>query len=293
MDKLDRQQLAASYGFALSFMRSDKELWGLFRQAVKETWNQDRFVAKLRSTKWFQKNSANVRNSIMQETADPATYKANVDQMYASVRDTFGAMFGSAGMSNKQLRTWAETAHRMGWSEAELVDRLTKGVDIQKQMQKRTLGGRAAETAAQLGALVNAYGLELGENWQAHQVKKLVSGDDSIGGVQKRLQDLAMREYKAFADQIAGGQTVEDIAEPYRQQMAALLELNPADVKVTDKTIQRALKQRAKDGKPAAMDLTDFADMVRQDDRWQYTDNAHSEMSELSAYIGRAFGRVS
>ena len=45
-----------------------------------------------------------------------------------------------------------------------------------------------------------------------------------------------------FADQIAGGQTVEDIAEPYRQRMADLLELNPADVDLSDKKIQAALR---------------------------------------------------
>lgn len=292
MDNLSKQELASSYGFAMAFLQSNDELWGLFNQAVKETWDPNRFIAKLRDTKWFQKHSASVRNAILQETSDPATYQANVDQMYSTVRDAWGSMFGTANMSDKQLRTWAETAHRMGWSQAELVDRMTKGINFQKLLKSKSIGGTAAEMDTQIQQLTRAYGVQLGPQWRARQVEKLVKGDDTISGVQKRLLDLAQREYKAFADRLAGGETVEDIAEPYRQRMADLLEMNPADIDLQNKTVQRALKQRTPDGKPAAMDLSDFADMVRRDDRWQYTDNAREEMSGIVANLAQSFGKV-
>lgn len=290
VDQIDKERLAQNYGFALAFMKSSPELWKLFNQAVRQTWTADRFVASLRGTDWFQNHSASVRNAIMQETSDPATYKAAVDQMYSTVRDAWGSIFGKANMDEKDLRSWAETAHRMGWSQAQLIDHLAKGVKFKALLRNGQLGGAAAQAEGQLQALTRAYGVDLGNQWRANTVKRLVTGDDTIEGVRQRVQELAMREYKAFSDAIAGGQSVRDIADPYIQKMASLLEMNPNDIALSNRTIQKALKQRDRDGKPAAMDLTDFEDFVRKDKRWQYTDNAREEMSSIVASLGQAFG---
>ena len=292
VDRIDKEVLASKYGFALAFMRSDPELMKLFRKAVQGSWDTTRFVASLRNTDWFQQHSANVRNAILQQTADPKTYQASVNQMYATVRDTYGSMFGSAGMSGKEMRAWAETAHRMGWSEAQLRDRITNTVNFRKMLRKQTLGGAAATTAQQIESLETAYGIKMGNQWRAKQLDRVMSGDDTVEGVASRLREISMREYKAWATQLASGQTIQDIAEPYVQRMADLLELNPADVDVFDKKIQSALKQTDKDGKPAAMDLGSFADLVRKDTRWQYTDNAREQMSSIVATLGQAFGVV-
>lgn len=292
VDKIDRQEMAQNFGFALAFFRSNPELWHLFNQAVKQTWTADRFIARLRGTDWFQKHSAAVRNAIMQETSDPATWKAGVDQMFATVKDAYGAMFGRAGMDHKQLYAWAETAKRLGWSEAQLMDHITQSMNMKKELRSKQLGGSAAQLEGQLRALTTAYGVDLGKNWRTSQTARILRGDDTIEGVQNRVRELAMREYKAFADAIAGGQTVQDIASPYIQKMADLLEMNPNDINLNNKLLQQALKQRTQDGKPAAMDLTDFEQLVRKDPRWQYTKNAHEEMSSLLYGLGRSWGVV-
>jgi hypothetical protein len=289
-DGIDRDEMAANYGFALAFMESNPELKKLFNNAVRQTWTADKFIARLRNTTWFKKHSANVRNAIMQETSDPATYKANVNQMYATVKDSWGSMFGGASMNNKQLRTWAETAHRMGWSEAQLVDRMTRGINYRKLLRSNALGGKAAEVKTQMNSLLANYGIDLGDNWKAKQLEKLMEGDDTVQGVQGRVQELAMREYKAFADRIQAGETVMEIADPYMQKMASLLELNPNDVALKDKMIQSALKQTSNDGKHAAMDLHTFEDFVRKDKRWQYTDNAKKQVGDVTESLLRSFG---
>lgn len=289
-DKINRRKLAQDYGFALAFMQSDPELAKLFNQAVKNTWAPEKFIAQLRDTKWFKANSANVRNAILQETGDPATYQANVAQMAATVKQTWTKLFGTADMDDAQLNAWAETAHRMGWSEAQLVAQMTKGLDYQKLLVKKDLGGTAAEAAQQIDQLISSYGIDLGSQWKAAQIEKIVEGNDTLGGVQNRLRDLAKQEYGAFSAQIDAGQTIAEIADPYRQKMADLLELNPNDVTLKDSMIQKALKQRAQDGRPAALTLTDFADEVRKDQRWQYTDNAREQVSNLTQSLLSSFG---
>lgn len=290
VDRIERETLAAEYGFALEFMRSDPELSKLFRQAVAGSWDANRFIAKLRNTDWFQTHSASVRNAILQQTADPKTYQASVNQMFATVRDTYGSMFGTAMADPKQLRAWAETAHRMGWSEAQLRDRLTNTMNFRKLMRQRQMGGAASQTEQQIQSLQTAYGVKLGNQWTARQLERVMKGDDTIEGVASRLREISMREYQGWASQLASGQTIQDIAEPYIQRMADLLELNPADVEVFDNKIQAALKQTTKDGKPAAMSLSAFADEVRKDKRWQYTDNAREQVSGITADLLRQFG---
>lgn len=291
--KIDRRTLAQNYGFALAFMNSNKELKRLFNKAVAETWAPDKFIAQLRNTDWFKKRSAAVRNAILQETSDPATFQAGLDQMTATVRDTYGSMFGANTMDEKQIARWARLAHRMGWSQAELVDRITAGADYQKMLKKDSLGGTAAEMKSQLDSLAQNYGLRLGDNWKANQLRKVMSGDDTIAGIQSRVQEMAMREYKAFADRIAAGETVTEIADPYVQRMSDLLEMNPNSVGVRNDLIQRAMKQQGADGKPAAMDLYTFEKEVRKDNRWQYTQNARKEVADVTSELLRSFGVMS
>lgn len=289
--KIDRRTMAQNYGFALAFMNSNPELKRLFNKAVAETWTPDKFIAQLRNTKWFKSNSATVRNAILQETSDPATFQASLDQMSATVQDTYGSMFGDTG-NPKQMDRWARLAVRMGWSQAELVDKITSSVDYQKMLKKDSLGGTAAEMKAQLDSLSTNYGVKLGEQWKARQLAAVMSGDDTIAGVQAKVQEMAMREYKAFADRIAGGETVTEIADPYVSRYAELLEMNPSGVKLDDELIQRAMKQTGPDGKAASMDLYTFEKEVRKDNRWQYTQNARQEVANVTSDLLRSFGML-
>lgn len=291
-DKINKKEMAAQYGFALAFMNSNPELKKLFTKAVKQTWTPDKFVANLRGTKWFKKHSASVRNAILQKTADPATYKANVDQMYSTVRDAWGKTFGAAGLNEKHLRQLASQAHMMGWSEAQLMDHMSAGIDYQKFLASSSLGGQAAQTRAQLDSLISNYGVDLGNTWKAGRLERILEGDQTIEGVQDQIKQMAKQEYKAFAEQIDSGATVNEIADPYRQKMADLLEMNPNDIGVKDSYIQKALRQTSNQGHAAAMDYADFTDMVRQDNRWQYTDNAKKQVAGVTEGLLRNFGLI-
>lgn len=289
-DTIKKQRLAAEYGFALAFMKSDPELWHLFNQAVKKTWDANMFVARLRATKWFKHHSAAARNAIMQRTSDPATWQANVDKMQSTVRDEWGKLFGEGTIDDKQLARWAKTAQTLGWSEGELIDHMSKGLNYQKLLQNKNLGGTAAETEAQLDQLISEYGVDLGNKWKAGQVRDIIDGGGTIGGIQDQVREMAKQQYAAFADQLDAGKTMSEIADPYVQKMSDLLELDPNAVGVKNDIIQKALTQRTKDGKPAAMNMSDFANMVRQDHRWQYTDNAKTQVANVTSNLLRSFG---
>lgn len=294
-DKLSEKKMSAQYGFALAFLNSDPEIKALFKKAVKNTWTPDMFAARLRASKWFQTHSASVRNAIMMQTSDPKSYKENVDKMYAQVRDAWGKTYGMgavSGIDDADFRKWGETAFRMGWTEDQLLDHMGSAINYQQVMTSNSLGGTAAEARAQMRALIQNYGVDPGDTWMGQNLKRVVTGDDTFEGIQARIRDMAKSQYAAFADQIEAGQTVAEIADPYRQKMADLLELNPNDLSLKDSTIQNALTMKDPQGLPVAQSLADFANTVRKDTRWQYTTNAKTQVAEVGSQLLRSFGLV-
>lgn len=292
-DSLNPQKMAAQYGFALAFLNSDPELKKLFQIAVKNTWTPDRFVAGLRNTKWFKTHSAPVRNAIMMQTSDPKSYAENVSKMTAQVREVWGRTYGMDALSSidaADMKKWGELAFRMGWTEEQLLDQMGASINYQQLLASKTLGGTAAEARSQLRELTSNYGIDPGDTWMAKNLERILEGDDSMEGAQARVRDLAKQQYAAFADEIDGGRTVAEIADPYRQKMADLLELNPNDITLKDNMIQKALTAKDQEGNPAAQTLTDFANMVRKDSRWAYTNNAKQNVAETTTQLLRSFG---
>lgn len=285
---IDREEMAQDYGFTMAFLRSDDELWGLFNQAVKKTWDAGKFVAELKETKWFRHNAATARQAITLKYTDPATYRQQMQQMRGQVREQFGALLGGHPPSNRFVDRYAETAVMMGWNEQQLTDHLVESVNMRKLL-RRQIGGEAGQLKLQLQQAARSYGVKANNQFLATNIERVLNGNDTVDGVVNRLRDRAMSKYAAFRDEIKGGATVEEIADPYRQTMAELLEMNPGQVDMFDHKIQRALQNR-QNGKPAPLTLYDFEDQVRKDSRWMHTDNAKEQFATVGNELLKSFG---
>lgn len=80
------------------------------------------------------------------------------------------------------------------------------------------------------------------------------------------------------------GLDLANIYAPYRNTMAALLELSPDSIGLDDPILRMAY------GQDKEMSLYDFKRAVRNDPRWQYTDNAREETSNVALQVLRDFG---
>jgi hypothetical protein len=83
---------------------------------------------------------------------------------------------------------------------------------------------------------------------------------------------------------VADGADLESIYQPYKNRMASILELNPESINMNDATLRSAI------GPDKEMPLYEFERALRKDSRWQYTNNARTKASEISARIRRDFG---
>jgi len=288
LKKAEKKRLAEDFGFSLAMLRSNKELSRLFDRAVDQTWAPDRFVAAVRSTKWYKRNSESERNAQVQKKADPATYKANVKQTAARVR-ILARELGSQAPSER-LGKIAENAYKNGWDDNQLRRLLS---DTIRYGNDGRMEGQAGEWERQWREYAKQMGVTRSRKWYRNQARRAVKGTATPEEIQANIMRQAQSAYPQFKGRIQAGETLEDIAEPYRQVAGELLERDPEAFGLRASLMQRALNQRNKDGQPTSMNLENFRDLVRQDSRWKYTDNAKEAGDATVRALGQMFGKIS
>jgi hypothetical protein len=134
-----------------------------------------------------------------------------------------------------------------------------------------------------------AYGVNMGDAWYTRAGNQIMKGQDP----EKYLDDIrktAASRYAAFADRILAGDTLEQIASPYINAYASILELNPFEIDVMDTTIQQALLNTDDGGQNKPINLFQFEQNLKKDPRWQQTKNAQQTYSGLATKILQDFG---
>lgn len=285
MPKLSEAELSQNYGFAMAVLNSDPELKALFKKAVAETWTPERFQASLRSTKWYQNHSEQWRNASILKASDPASYKANVEQV--KVRLLMMATELGANLGSKAAAL-AEQAYQFGWDDNQIRQTLSTFI---KYTDGRLLG-QAGQWETDLRALARAQGLSLSDSWFRNRITSAVSGKATIDDAKGAINQMAASAFPHLADRIRAGETLSDISDPYRQSMASLLELNPEAVSLDDRMVRGALAAKDKDGKPVMKSLWEFENDVRKDKRWLKTSNAQDSAMSVTRKILSDFGLV-
>jgi hypothetical protein len=80
------------------------------------------------------------------------------------------------------------------------------------------------------------------------------------------------------------GLDLDAVYAPYRNTMASLLEVNPDSISLSDPLLRSAIQGDKE------MPIYDFQRQIRKDNRWQYTNNARSEASDVARTVLRDFG---
>jgi len=83
---------------------------------------------------------------------------------------------------------------------------------------------------------------------------------------------------------LSQGIDLDTVYSPYKNVMASILELNPESIDLKDPTLRSAI------GPDKEMPIYDFEKLLRKDYRWQYTDNAKRDVSNVALKVLRDFG---
>lgn len=281
------RNLAADYGWAWSVLEDNPQLFQIFEQAVENTWSPQRFIAEVQDTRWFKNHSDSWREAYYLERTDPKTFNKRVNEIQQQIADAAGSL--GIDVDQEQLTEWATQALRFGWQQEKINNVLANQVKIRG---KHEVGGGLRDAQNRLETFAWANGVHVNKGTMQGWLRNIVRGNGSVEEFERYIEKQAIAKFPNWAKQLQAGMTMAEIAEPYRQTMAQLLEVNPADIGLFDSMLGRALSQKNDKGEYESMTLSDFEDQVRKDPRWQYTDNAHEEVAGITASLLQTFGMM-
>lgn len=276
---------AADYGWSYAFLQDNPQLKKVFDQAIENTWSPQRFIAEIQDTTWFKKHADTWRQAVYLQATDPKTYDKRVTQIRQNLADRAGALGLEVGKGT--LQKWADQAMRFGWDDAKINNHLARQVKI---MGDNTVGGDLASTQESINRWAIDNGVKVNKKTMQSWLREIVRGNSTFEEYKQYITKMAVAQHPNWGKELNAGMSVAEIAEPYRNVAAQMLEMSPKDIDLNGKLLKRALSYKKDDGTYDSMPLYDFEDMLRQDPRWQKTDQAKESYLETGSAVLRMFG---
>ena len=143
---------------------------------------------------------------------------------------------------------------------------------------------KAALTSQSLLGTARANGITLNQA-QIDSFTKRVQDGENIKTIDSEIRSIAgLGMPEKVQKLLAQGIDLNTVYSPYRNLMASILELNPESIDLKDPTLRSAI------GPDKEMPIYDFEKALRKDYRWQYTDNAKRDVSNVALKVLRDFG---
>jgi hypothetical protein len=139
-------------------------------------------------------------------------------------------------------------------------------------------------TIQSLQSTANANGVVLSPQQLEQYALDIQNGKD-VKVIQSQIRNLAgLGMPDSVRKLLAEGTDLDTIYSPYKQTMAAVLELNPETISFTDPVLRSAI------GPNGETPLYDFQRALRKDARWQYTNNAREDVFQSVNKVLQDFG---
>lgn len=295
----------------------DPALGKLLVKAVDEGYDAERFLAEAKLTPWWQRNSGNIRERIIDrekynelraagenvERTDYGLYLAKKkNEIKSQARDLAGVT-----LTEEQAQSVAERIYD-GFLDDDpvaikallvpFISKVTSIVGTGTGTQSVTAySGQALQAFQTLQAIAKANGFSLkdilpgisttttGGDLEQAVLQGLAAGTIDINRVAQDARILAGQGQPQYVRNLLNqGYDLENVYSPYKNQMAAVLEINPDMIDLNDPTLRSAITDKGD------MNLFDFKRQLRQDDRWQYTQSARDEVSSGALKVLQDFG---
>ena len=133
-------------------------------------------------------------------------------------------------------------------------------------------------------------GIMLSDSAATDYANKAVAGVLDSDTILNTIRESAASAFPQLADKIKAGVDLKTLADPYIQSMSNILEIPDTSIDLFDPRIRGALSYTLPDGKVGTKSIYDFEKELRQDPRWQYTNNAKETVSNVALKVLKDFG---
>jgi len=262
----------------------------------------DAIVDMVTSSSWYLENGPTVAANVASRYKFGEKFYSQKVNQY---KITLSGLAAGIGLDVKDpaiaayLESLAETSYLNGWDEDYMENQIIGNSDIVGKIS----GGAYASAVDDLAEYGNLMGFTLSQNTVKDYQRRLI-GEVTEGGlrsratpdqIKKEIRDKQALLYPMFAEDFAVGRTLWDVTALQRKKWADLLELNEDDLDWNDplwKDGKIFTMTDEKTGKMVSRPAWDAEKLIKQDERWQYTENATRTYDKWGAGILNKFGLV-
>jgi len=226
--------------------------------------------------------------------AVPTATISNPTQAKAYINNAYKTLLGRDATEAEVISLTKKLNNAEAKAKTKTVKGVTTGginreqflVDIIKarpEFEKRKEAKKAL-TAETVLSTARANGLTLSQDQVSNYVSRIDNGEDPKV-IQNQIRQIAGNGMPDSVKKLlAEGTDLDTVYAPYRGVMASILELNPESIPLNDPTLRTAI------GPDKEMPIYEFQRALRKDARWQYTNNAREEVSNIALGVLRDFG---
>jgi hypothetical protein len=174
------------------------------------------------------------------------------------------------------------------WVDNQIKTRLAQGDVVVNKLNIPE--GPAGKYFVQVKSLAANNGISLSDSAATDYATKIAAGTLDPNTAYNTIRESAAAAFPALADKIQAGVDVKTLADPYIQSMSNILEIPSTGIDLFDPKIRSAMAYTLPDGKVGTKSIYDFEKELRQDPRWQFTDNARQQASSVATTVLKDFG---
>jgi hypothetical protein len=301
--------VAAETDFALpeTIFNNVPSLKAILDRYVREDWTPDKLRKAIRDDVWYRKNSAEIKARYVQlynyrdlvatgQASGSTDYEKQISTLERQIADKARALGSGIASDPAALRKAAENMYitNVGIDDAMTTDFIAAAI----RPIGSTIGGQP--TFGYSGKALQDYQLiQDAARKNGFKVSDIIPGGQSeqqvLQGIatgkidpNRLAQDArklaAQGQPQYVRDLLGQGYNLDQVYAPYRQTMANLLEINEDQIDLNDATLRSAITDKGD------MNIFDFKKQLKADNRWQYTENAKNEVSNVAMKVLRDFG---
>ena len=313
----------SKYGQQAKFIASVPEINDLLTTAINKRWAPTEWAIQFGNTKWSAAHPGDIGLAEILRISEPQLYavkyntaqshiaslaastgmKLTPQQLGAQITDptkaTSVALDQEAVNGGQDLTNWL--MQNPTASDTQIVQQMAKYGTIDPTTGPggniKTFSNNLQNLAQQYGVLGQVSTDGTSKVFDNLAVKEAASGANLsdpavLAKYENQYRTQAMATYKPFADQIANGAKVSDLASPYLNTYANLMEVSPSDIQLGALTGPGALVSKALvgDANGQVVNPYDFASQVRSQPGWLNTQNAHNTLNSAADYMINKMG---
>ena len=283
----------------------------ILNRYVKENWTPSKLRKEIRDDVWFRKNSAEIKARYVQlynyedlvktGQIDPnvpgnTNYEKEIATLERQIADRARQMGSGIASDSAAIRKVAKNMYLTNQSidDPMTTDFIAAAIRPIGSMiggeGKSGYSGQALKDYQEIQGIAKANGFRVkdivpGAQTEQQVLQGIATGRIDANRLAQDARTLAAQGQPEYVRDLLGqGYNLDQVYAPYRQTMANLLEINADEIDLNDSTLRSAISDQGD------MNIYDFKKTLKADKRWQYTENAKSEVSDMTLKILRDFG---